>query len=217
MALDLSKLNEIDFNNLGSMPVPIRAGIIGVLCLVLVALGYVLDIQGMRSDLASAQQQEISLKKDFEEKQNKAANLEGYKQQMKDMEDAFGTMLRQLPSKNEVADLLVDVTQTGLANGLTIETVKPGAEKPLDFYAEMPISLEVSGSYHDFGGFVSGVAALPRIVTLHDISITPQSGKGGRLLMKAAAKTYRYLDPQEIAAERAKAAAAAKGKGKKGK
>lgn len=211
MALDLSKLSEIDFNNLGSMPVPIRAGIIGILCLVVAALGYVLDIQGMRSDLANAQAQEISLKKDFEEKQNKAANLEGYKQQMKDMEDAFGTMLRQLPSKNEVADLLVDITQTGLANGLTIETVKPEAEKPLDFYAEMPISLEVSGSYHDFGGFVSGVAALPRIVTLHDISIT-QSSKGGRLRMKAAAKTYRYLDPQEIAAERAKAAAAAKGK-----
>jgi type IV pilus assembly protein PilO len=212
MALDLSKLNELDFNNIGSMPVPIRAGIIGVLCLVVAALGYVLDIQGMRSDLATAKEQEVSLKKDFEEKQNKAANLEGYKQQMKDMEDAFGTMLRQLPSKNEVADLLVDITQTGLANGLTIEMVKPETEKPLDFYAEMPISLEVSGSYHDFGGFVSGVAALPRIVTLHDISIAPQSGKGSRLLMRAAARTYRYLDPQEIAAERAKAA-----KGKKGK
>jgi type IV pilus assembly protein PilO len=210
MDIDLSKLNEIDFKNVGALPIPAKAGLIAALCVVVLALGYFLHIQGMLSELSAAAAKEITLKQDFEDKQNKAANLEAYKAQMKDMEESFGTMLRQLPSKTEVADLLVDVTQTGLANGLTFQLFKPEKETPLEFYAELPITLEVAGTYHDFGSFVSGVASLPRIVTLHDLSI--QSGTNRSLVMKATAKTYRYLDAQEIATAAAERAKAKKGK-----
>ena len=212
MALDLSKLNEVDFKNIGTMPIAIKAAIVAVLCLIVLALGYVLHIQGLLSELSAAKTTETTLKQDFEDKQNKAANLEAYKSQMKDMEESFGTMLRQLPSKTEVAELLVDVTQTGLASGLTFDLFKPEKESPQEFYAELPITLQVSGNYHDFGAFVSGVAALPRIVTLHNISIA--SDAKNKLTMKATAKTYRYLDAQEIAAA---AAEKAKSKKKKGK
>ena len=206
MDIDIQKLNEIDLKNIGTLPFAIRVAIIVVLCCVTLGLGYVLDVQSQLTTLSVAEQKELDLKTKFSEQQTKAANLDAYKQQMKDMEESFGTMLRQLPSKNEVADLLVDVTQAGLASGLTFSLFKPEKETPLEFYAELPITLEVTGSYHDFGSFVSGIAALPRIVTLHNINI---SGKGDRtpLVMKATARTYRYLDSEEIAAaaaERAK-------------
>lgn len=213
MAVDLSKLNEIDFKNVGTLPFAAKAVIIGVLCLVVLGLGYLLHLQGQWSELSTARAKELSLRKDFEEKQNKAANLVAYEQQMQDMEESFGTMLRQLPSKTEVADLLVDITQTGLASGLTFDLFKPSQKEiPLEFYAELPISLQVSGSYHDFGTFVSGVAALPRIVTLHDIAIVKKDKGKNNLTMTATAKTYRYLDDAEIAA-----AAAERAKSKKKK
>jgi type IV pilus assembly protein PilO len=210
MAFDLSQLNEIDFNNIGTLPAPIKFVMIGVLCALVLVLGYFAHIKGMLAELETFKQTEVTLKQDFEEKQNKAVNLEAYKAQMKDMEESFGVMLRQLPSKTEVADLLVDVTQTGLASGLTFDLFKPEREIPLDFYAELPITVEVSGTYHDFGLFVSGVAALPRIVTLHNLAISKDAKRN--LVMKGTAKTYRYLDAQEIAA-----AAAERAKTKKGK
>lgn len=212
MDIDLSKLNEIDYNNLGSLPVAGKAAIVGLLCGAVLALGYFFHIKDMLAELATAEQKEISLKQDFESKQDKAANLDSYKVQMKEMEESFGTMLRQLPSKTDVPDLLVDVTQTGLASGLTFELFKPEKEIPLEFYAELPITVQVTGGYHEFGNFVSGVASLPRIVTLHNISISKNKDRG--LLMKATAKTYRYLDAQEIAAAAAERAKAKKGKGK---
>jgi type IV pilus assembly protein PilO len=168
-----------------------------VVIAVLVA-GYYLDTQSQLDDLKRQEAREESLKKDFERKQSKAANLDAYKMQMVEMEESFGTMLRQLPSRTEVADLLVDITQTGLASGLEFDLFKPEGERPKEFYAELPISLTVSGDYHQLGEFVSGIAALPRIVTLHDIDI--QSTKDGGLSMSATAKTYRYLDEEEIAA-----------------
>lgn len=202
MALDLSQFRNLDPNNIGSWPPLAKGGVIALVCAAVLGLGYWFDTQEQLDVLERARQSEERLKKDFETKQAKAANLEAYRQQMVEMEESFGTMLRQLPSKTEVADLLVDITQTGLASGLEFELFKPGNASPKEFYAELPIEVKVVGSYHSFGEFVSGVAALPRIVTLHDISIIPAQIATGTLTMQANAKTYRYLDEEEIAVVR---------------
>lgn len=198
----VEQLQNLDPNNIGNWPLPFRALIVIIVFVAVLVAGYYLDTQKQREDLARAQNVEQNLRKDFEKKQAKAANLAAYKAQMVEMEESFGTMLRQLPSKTEVADMLVDITQTGLASGLEFRLFKPMGEIPKDFYAELPISIEVSGTYHNLGKFVSGMAALPRIVTLHDINI--QAEKGGMLSMSATGKTYRYLDDEEIAAGKAK-------------
>jgi type IV pilus assembly protein PilO len=142
----------------------------------------------------------VGLKVIFETKAKQAVNLEAYEKQLEEMRESFGAMLRQLPNKTEVADLLVDVSQTGLASGLEFRLFQPRAEIPREFYAELPISIQVIGNYHEFGEFISGVAALPRIVTAHDVSIV-KSGKDGNSLLKMVltAKTYRYLDEEEAA------------------
>jgi type IV pilus assembly protein PilO len=163
--------------------------------------GYYLDIEEQLNRLSKVENKEVELRRTFETKQAKAANLDGYKKQLEEMKQSFGAMLRQLPNKTEVADLLVDVSQTGLASGLEFELFKPEAEVPREFYAELPIQLKVTGQYHEFGQFISGLAALPRIVTIHDIKIKPRDKKseGGRLLvLEATAKTYRYLDEEEM-------------------
>lgn len=147
-------------------------------------------------DLKKVEQKETALKKTFERKQAKAVNLDAYKQQLSDMQEQFGAMLQQLPNKTQIADLLVDVSQAGLASGLEFSLFQPSGEKRKDFYAEKPIKLTVVGSYHEFGEFVSNLAALPRIVTLHNVSLTP-AGKGGQMTMNATAKTYRYLDEDD--------------------
>ncbi len=142
------------------------------------------------------------MKKKFERDARKAANLEAYRAQLDSINESFGAMLRQLPDKTEVAELLVDVSQTGLAAGLEFKLFKPGKEVAKDFYMELPISLQVVGTYHQFAGFVSGLAALPRIVTLHNIAIAPVGKKGDLLTMTATAKTYRYLDKSQRRAKR---------------
>lgn len=197
-------LNSLDFNEIGSWPMVGKAIVIVFLCTVAVGLGYWFDTRVQLDDLKRAEQREIALKKEFETKYTKAARLDAYKAQMKEMEESFGTMLRQLPSGTEVADLLVDVTQTGLAAGLKFDLFKPRKEEPKEFYAELPIDLAVQGDYHEIGHFVSGVAALPRIVTLHDFTITASgpAGTPDRLKLEATAKTYRYLDDKEMAAAR---------------
>jgi type IV pilus assembly protein PilO len=202
MALDFSQFRNLDPNNIGSWPVAARAGVVAIACIAVLGLGYWFDTQEQLAVLDQARDTENRLKKDFETKQAKAANLDAYRQQMTEMEESFGTMLRQLPSKTEVADLLVDITQTGLASGLEFQLFKPGNASPQEFYAELPIELTVLGTYHSFGEFVSGVAALPRIVTLHDINIAQATKVSGSLTMQARAKTYRYLDEEEIAAVR---------------
>lgn len=211
MALDLSQFRGLDINNIGNWPVVAKGAVVGALCAVVLFAGYWFDTQDQISDLNRAQQHEQELKKTFEVKQARAANLDAYKQQMVDMKESFGTMLRQLPSKTEVADLLVDITQTGLASGLHFELFKPGHEIPKDFYAELPIDIKVTGNYHNFGEFASGVVSLPRIVTLHNIHIKIKESKhdsgAGELVMEVTAKTYRYLDEQEIAAARKREAA----------
>lgn len=198
--MDLSEIQNLDFNNVGSWPVAVKAVAILLLCAGVLGGGYYYDTQHQLKDLEKAERQERKLKEEFEDKQAKAANLEAYRQQMKEMQESFGTMLRQLPSKTEVADLLVDITQTGLASGLEFELFRPRAEIPKEFYAELPITVSVKGGYHQFGEFVGGIAALPRIVTLHDISISRLGNEEG-LQMEATAKTYRYLDEEEGGSE----------------
>ena len=194
---DLSKLNELDFKDIGNWPVAARTFIVIVLFGALLFAAYWFHHKDQLSSLDRFKSEEVQLKQTFETKQNKAANLQLYKDQLEQMKQSFGAMLRQLPDKTEVADLLVDVSQTGLANGLEFELFKPGAEQPKEFYAELPIELKIVGDYHQFGGFVSGLAALPRIVTIHDVSIVPNDEGGSKLVMQATAKTYRYLEEEE--------------------
>jgi len=199
-------LNDLDINAIGSWPLPIKAGVIVVACILALVLGYFLDVKDQQQSLSMAEAQELQLKQDFENKWKKAANLDAYKMQMKEMEQSFGTMLRQLPSKTEIDDLLVDISQTGLASGIDFQLFKPSKEIQKDFYAEFPIEMEMTGDYHRFGRFVSGIAALPRIVTLHNISIEKDDGAANdkkNMSMKVIAKTYRYLDENEIAQLRA--------------
>ena len=199
-------LNNLDFSNIGSWPVAVKGVLIAIVAVGVLTLGYFVDIQAQQENLDRITVKEKSLKEDFEFKQAKAANLESYKTQMVEMEDSFGAMIRQLPSKTEVEDLLVDISQTGLASGIEFQLFKPLAEKHIEFYAELPITLKMTGTYHQFGEFVSGIAALPRIVTLENISIIGGKGKDkkGALTMDVTAKTYRYLDESEVSGKRKK-------------
>lgn len=216
--MNIQDLKSLDFNNMGNWPAPIKAGAILILCAVLLGAGYWFDTKNQLADLAKVEKQELEKRRTFESKQNKAANLEPLKQQLEEMKLSFGAMLRQLPNKAEIEGLLVDISQTGLASGLEFELFQPEKEKPAEFYAEKPIKIKVAGKYHDFGQFVSGVAALPRIVTQHNISIKPQKKGEDLLIMEATAKTYRYLDEEEIAEAAGQGNKGKKGrKGRKGK
>ncbi len=188
---DFEQFKGLDPNDPGSWPLAVKTVAIIAVCLAVLGAGYWFDTQHQLTELEKAKTKESELKDTFKAKQLKAVNLDAYKQQMAEMERSFGAMLRQLPSKTEVAELLVDISQAGLGNGLEFELFKPLAEKPAEFYAELPIDVKVTGVYHDFGNFVSDVAALPRIVTLHDISI---ASKDDTLTMSTTAKTYRYLE-----------------------
>ncbi|PHS69956.1 MAG: pilus assembly protein PilO [Methylophaga sp.] len=193
--MELSSLSELDFNESGEWPSIIKFIAVLILCAAVWGAGYYFIIKDKQVSLKGLEQKEMQLKSEFELKQSKAANLEAYKVQMEEMKVTFSSMLQQLPRKSEVADLLVDISRTGLINGLEFELFKPQAERPVDFYAELPISIKVTGTYHQFGEFVSDVAALPRIVTLHNFTLSPQ-GDSGKLTMDVTAKTYRYFDGQ---------------------
>ena len=208
------ELSDLDLTNIPRWPAAARAVVILFIMGGVIFLGYWFHTKDQLVELDTVEQKETHLKVIFEKKAQQAANLEAYEQQLKEMRESFGAMLRQLPDKTEVADLLVDVSQTGLAAGLEFELFNPQNEIPKDFYAELPITIRVIGNYHEFGNFVSGVAALPRIVTVSDISIAPKSKQDGDLLaMNLTAKTYRYMDEKErSAAEDEKPK-----KGKKGK
>jgi type IV pilus assembly protein PilO len=198
----LEELRSLDPRDPGRWPFVIRAGAVGVAFLAAtIGLIYFFVWSEQRPELQQHQVEEQSLRSEFKEKHAKAVNLEVYKQQLKDIERSFGALLRQLPGKTEVPSLLVDISQTGLGAGLQEKLFQPEAEVKRDFYAEKPIKIRLTGSYHQFGEFVSGIAALPRIVTLDDISIKPDSKDAyDQLSMELTAKTYRYLDEDEIAA-----------------
>ncbi|MBL1261088.1 MAG: type 4a pilus biogenesis protein PilO [Thiotrichaceae bacterium] len=201
LKIDFSELGKIDPNDVSKWPIALKAIVIVALSMGVLGAGYWFDTQDQIAVLELAEKKEQELKDVYKIKQSKAANLEAYRAQMVEMKLSFGAMLRQLPSKTEVAELLVDVSQTGLQNGLEFDLFKPEAEVPAEFYAELPIKVRVSGSYHEFGKFVSDLAELPRIVTLHDFTIKPNKGvtKNGKssLIMEATAKTYRYIEEEQ--------------------
>jgi type IV pilus assembly protein PilO len=195
----LDQLRALDPRDVGRWPAPVRFFFVGLMFIVVGALGWYMFVwSDDRPILLKAEQDEQDLRAQFESKQQRAANLDAYKNQLAEMERSFGAMLRQLPGKTEVPNLLVDISQTGLSAGLQEKLFQPAPEKGNGFYAELPIHIKLVGSYHQFGAFVSGIAALPRIVTLHDITIVPAdtSGKGNfdNLIMDVTAKTYRYIE-----------------------
>ena len=188
-------INDLDTNNMGSWPPAIKA-LAGILLMILVfSLGYSFSISDLQSQLELKREEESTLKEQFADKAHMAANLELYTQQMKEMENSFGVLLRQLPSDTEVPGLLEDITRTGLGSGLEFEEIKLLPENTQQFYIELPIQITVTGAYHDLATFVSGVAGLPRIVTLHDFDLAPANPEGGpKLRMSILAKTYRYSE-----------------------
>jgi type IV pilus assembly protein PilO len=199
----IEQLRNLDMQDVGRWPFAFRAGAIALIFLIVASLlSYFFAWKSQKPVLEQARAQEIQLLGEFEKKQRKAANLQAYKDQLAEMEKSFGAMLRQLPNKTEVPNLLVDISQTGLAAGLEEKLFQPGNEVRRDFYAELPIKIRLTGNYHSIGQFVSGIAALPRIVTLHDIDLRPLDKKVGTgdLQFDVTAKTYRYLDEDEQAA-----------------
>jgi type IV pilus assembly protein PilO len=191
----IEELQSLDTNDPGRWPLPFRIAAVVIAFVAVVSFGVYTFV--MKTDmpvLKRAQQDERDLRATFEQKQRKAANFDAYRAQLAEIQRSFGTMLRQLPGKTEVPSLLVDISQTDLGAGLQEKLFQPMGEVQKDFYAELPIKIRVTGTYHEFGTFVSGVAALPRIVTLHDISIRPDGNGSDELTLDVTAKTYRYLD-----------------------
>ena len=197
----LEDLKQLDTKNPGGWPWPFKiAAMLLIFILILVASFFFL-YQAQLDDLAKEEKKEVDLKTVFVEKKRLAVNLEAYQQQRAEIEQAFGALLKQLPTRSEMDALLIDINQAGLGRGLTFDLFKPSATENLtEFYAEKPISLKVNGNYHDLGAFASDISKLPRIVLLNDLNIV--TGKDGILAMDAVAKTYRYLDPDEVAAQR---------------
>ena len=191
-------LRSLDTNDPGRWPLPIRVGAVGILFVAVVAFGvYMFVIKNEVPLLERAQQEERDLRTQFEDVQRRAANFDAYRAQLAEIERDFGAMLRQLPGQTEVPSLLVDISQTGLGAGLEEQLFQPTGEIQKDFYAELPIKLRYTGSYHELGNFVSGIAALPRIVTLHDITIRASDDAApDELVLDVTAKTYRYLDEE---------------------
>ncbi len=196
----IEELKSLDINDVGRWPLVIRMAVITVIFAMVAGLGiFWFIIEDRLPALQRAQDDEEQLRLTFENKQRKAANYDDYKEQLARIEQQFGTMLRQLPGETEIPSLIVDISQTGLAAGLQEKLFIPQAEIPKDFYAEKPIKIRLTGGYHEIGNFVSGIASLPRIVTLHDISITPEdANEFDNLSMEVTAQTYRYLDEEAL-------------------
>ena len=189
-------INDLDFDNVGAWPGVIKVLIWAILLGAVLAGGYYYHVEDLQLQLAKVEAEEERLKKDFEKKAFQAANLDAYKRQMSEMEESFGALVSQLPSDTEVPGLLEDITNKGLLNGLEIETIDLLAEQSKEFYIELPISIIARGTYHDLGAFISGMAGLPRIVTLHDFAITASNDNSGLLNLNLVAKTYRYKDEE---------------------
>lgn len=206
--MKLEDFNNIDFKNAGSLPLPMKAVLLATLFIVLLGLGYYFMWSPSLDQLDVSKAKEQELRQVFLDKKSQAINLQAYKEQMVEIEKTFGALLKQLPDKSQMDGLLTDINQAGLGRGLEFELFKPGPETQAEFYAEMPISIKVLGSYHDLGAFATDISKLSRIVTLNDIAVTSgaretKSGANdGILIMEAVAKTYRYLDSDELAAKR---------------
>ena len=191
-------INNLSLKNIGAWPTPIKAGAMLLLFVALLLAGYWFVWKDQLDALDQARQEEVKLRAEFLDKKTQSVNLDLYRQQVKEIEQAFGALVRQLPNKSEMDALLTDINQAGLGRGLEFELFKPAPQETVkDFYAELPITIRVTGTYHDLGRFASDVAQLPRIVTLNDISIA--QNPAGNLVMDATAMTYRYLDDEEVA------------------
>ena len=197
--MNMQEIRDLDFNNLGAASSGAKAFLLIFLVLIILAAGYWFIIKDQRTQLQSQEREETQLRSEFETKQRKAASLQDYEQQLDEMREMLRTLLRQLPSKTEMPDLLVDISQTALASGIETELFEPNAEVLQDFYAEQPIAIRMTGQYHQFGNFVGGVASLARVVilTMRDISLEPIDGQPGVLRMEGTVTTYRYLDDTE--------------------
>lgn len=201
MALTLDELRSIDLRDVAGWPRSVKIAAAVLVCIALLASGYWFIIKDQLAELEKAEREELALKNEFSEKKALAVNLDAYRQQMDEMENRFGVMLRQLPDRTEVPELLIDITQTGIGRGLQFELFQPRNKRVADFYAELPINIKVTGTYHQLGEFVSDVAALPRIVTIDDLVLSPSGSE--QLSMSAIAKTYHYLDDEQIAKRQA--------------
>lgn len=202
--MKLEDFNNIDLQNVGSLPLSIKAVLLGALGLILIGLGYWFMWSPALDELEQSVEKEKELRTVYLSKKSQAIKIDAYRQQMVEIEKTFGALLKQLPDKSEMDGLLTDVNQAGLGRGLEFELFKPGQETVAEFYAEMPIQIKVLGGYHDLGAFATDVSKLPRIVTLNNLIIQPVSKetKDGRLVLEAVAKTYRYLDSSEISARK---------------
>jgi len=208
--MTLDDIRRLNFREAGNWPLLPKVAVLGLLVILILAAGAFFDWKDQLDALDRAQDEEAKLRVSYTEKKAKAVNLELYVQQLKEIEQAFGALLKQLPNKSEMDALLTDINQAGLGRGLQFELFRPASrERIADFYAELPITVKVTGTYHDMGAFASDVAQLPRIVTLNDIGIVNDKGT---LIMDATAKTFRYLDEDEIAKQRKSAKDAGKGK-----
>jgi type IV pilus assembly protein PilO len=187
-------INDISLDNIGTMPMPVKVIMCLLLYAAIVAAGYYYHVKNLQLDLARVQQQEATLKQEYEKKAFQVANLDAYRRQMVEMEESFGALISQLPSDTEVPGLLEDITNKGLLNGLGISSIDLQPEVSREFYVELPIAIVATGSYHDLGAFISGMAGLPRIVTLHDFTISANGDNSAALGMSITAKTYRYKD-----------------------
>ena len=194
----IEELQSLDANDVGRWPLPFRVAVIVIVFFIVTGVGvWFFIVKDKHPQLEREQAEEQELRTTFENKQRKATNYDAYKSQLAQIEQSFGTMLRQLPGETEIPSLIVDISQTGLAAGLQEKLFVPQAEIPRDFYAEKPIQIRLAGGYHEIGNFVSGIAALPRIVTLHDITIVPEDPNSfDALSMEVTAKTYRYIDEE---------------------
>jgi type IV pilus assembly protein PilO len=210
--MNLEELRRLNIRDVGNWPILPKVMILAAIFVVILVLGLLLDWKEQWETLEAAEQEEVKLKDQYAQKKAKAINFELYVQQLNEVEQSFGALVKQLPNRSEIDALLTDVNQAGLGRGLQFELFRPAAqEKMADFYAELPIKIRITGNYHDMGAFASDVAQLPRIVTLNDVAITNEKGV---LALDAEARTFRYLDEEEIARQRA-LAKAAKDKGKK--
>jgi type IV pilus assembly protein PilO len=199
--MTLDELRQLNIKDAGSWPAPIKAGALILILVVILGLAYAFDWSNQFQELETAQQKEVALKQEFQEKKRLAVNLEGYRRQLAEIEQSFGALLKQLPNKSEMDALLTDINQAGLGRGLQFDLFKPAPSETLtEYYAELPVTIKVSGTYHDLGAFTSDVAKLPRIVLLQDLNVS--TSKDALLTMDAVAKTYRYLDDEESAKQR---------------
>lgn len=198
--MDLNALKNLDLKDLARAPLPIKAVVLAVLFLAIIGLGWYLDWSNGMAELDNLRNEEASLREVYAQKKRQAIHYEAYKKRLADIEKSLAALLRQLPNRAEMDALLTDINQAGVGRGLEFELFRPGQEALSEFYATLPVTIKVKGEYHDMAGFISDVAQLPRIVTLHDLSLAPVTEGGSGLVMEATLRTYRYLDEAEMEA-----------------